>query len=351
MIGVSMDDYKEDTWNPKRYFRGLLTDENETEAPSAFRSYLGIVASAPKNFTEFSRRVNHFMEMEPFRFKNPLGPFGAYKNIRIEAAYLYDAVMLYAHVMRDILQEYFWSVFSTVSPAVSSTNGGGERTNGGGVGGSNEDSQNRKRDEQQQALRQLQRLIPPGTSPKLAIRHRRDHVSVLTTVQASSPSFSRNYFNSSQTGTASTSFVSGDNSKKSVVDAMLDEERLLARIRDGREVSRRLRNIRYNSATGHETKMDENGDAEGNFTLLALKSRNGEFGLYPVGFFMRSTAQLPVIEFSVKNKKYYISTLSNVSHVPHVIVITKHDNKTRSNNNTGSSSKTCCDTRIFHSNS
>lgn len=37
-----MDDYKDDVWNPRRYFRGLLTDEDETdEAPSAFQSYLG----------------------------------------------------------------------------------------------------------------------------------------------------------------------------------------------------------------------------------------------------------------------------------------------------------------------
>lgn len=37
-----MDDYKDDVWNARRYFKGLLTDENETdEAPFAFRSYLG----------------------------------------------------------------------------------------------------------------------------------------------------------------------------------------------------------------------------------------------------------------------------------------------------------------------
>lgn len=283
-----MDDFKEDIWNPRRYFRGLLTDENEREAPSAFRSYLGIVASAPKNFTEFSRRVNHFMEMEPFRFQNPLLKFGAYKNIRIEAAYLYDAVMLYAHVIRDILQEYFWSVLSTVSPAMSSSNN--EENRGSNENGS---QSNRRRDgqpaPQQQIPRQLQRMFPPGRAPKLAIRHRRDHVSVLT-------SDKRNFSNNSQTGTASTSFVSGNGNNRAAFDTLVvDEERILAKIRDGREVSRRMRNIRYNSATGHETKMDENGDAEGNFTLVALKSKNGEFGLYPVGFFMRSTAQLPVI--------------------------------------------------------
>lgn len=301
-----MDDFKEDTWNPKRYFRPLLTDENETEAPTAFRSYLGIVASAPKNFTEFSRQVNHFMEMEPFRFQNPLLKFGGYKNIRIEAAYLYDAVMLYAQVIRDILQEYFWSAYSTASPLATFVDAS-EKTSASGVHnmGYNGNVPNKRAREdqffaqQQQTLRQLQRLIPSGRTPKLAIRHRRDHVSVLTSAKASpAAAFLRNYLNNSHTSSASTSFVSGENNKKrDFVSLVVDEETILRKLRDGREVSRRLRNIRYSSATGHDTKMDENGDAEGNFTLVALKNRNGELGLYPVGFFMRSTAQLPVNYF------------------------------------------------------
>jgi ABC-type branched-subunit amino acid transport system substrate-binding protein len=177
-----MDDYKDDIWNPRRYFRGLLTDENEEDAPSAFRSYLGVLASPPRNFTEFSRRVNWWMEEEPFRFQNPLSRLGGLKNIRIEAAYLYDAVMLYAQAVRQIVEE-------------------------------------------------------PGN---------------------------------------------------------LSESEILEKILDGRGLSRRLRNIRYQSATGHETKMDENGDAEGNFTLIALKTRQGGLGLYPVGLFSRSSSQLPV---------------------------------------------------------
>lgn len=275
-----MDDFKEDTWNPRRYFRGLLTDENETEAPSAFRSYLGIVPSAPKNFTEFSRRVNHFMEMEPFSFKNPIKQFSGYKNIRIEAAYLYDAVMMYAHVIRDILQEYFWSAFSTSTSTTPSTSSGS-------------DGSNSKNDEQKLKPPPQQRLMPSGISPKLAIRHRRDHGAAM-----------ENARNSGGTSTAHASFLGSVVGDKGTDEAMvaqqlLDENQILAKIRDGREVSRRLRNIRYNSATGHETKMDENGDAEGNFTLVALKNKNGEFGLHPVGFFMRSIAQLPVIPFFI----------------------------------------------------
>lgn len=71
-------------------------------------------------------------------------------------------------------------------------------------------------------------------------------------------------------------------------------ELIKSRILDGRGISQRLRNIRYQSATGHETKMDENGDAEGNFTLISLKNRKGILGLYPVGLFSKSSSQLPV---------------------------------------------------------
>ncbi|CAL8104389.1 unnamed protein product [Orchesella dallaii] len=302
VIGVSMDDFKTDKWNPGRYFGGLLSEQNEKEAPYAFRSYLGIVASAPKNFTEFSRRVNHFMEMEPFHFPNPISGLG-YKNIRIEAAYLYDAVMLYANVIRDMLQEYFWSVFSTSSPIPSPfLRGGGNEANNKLLYSSSSSSQ-RSGVQGGRQQQQQQRLIPQGTKLKLAIRHRRDHVSVLTAAPQSLASGvgaagGVEYGNtvSGATSSGSTSFGGGSGSfsvSENGRQELLDGRKILEKIRDGREVSRRLRNIRYQSATGHETKMDENGDAEGNFTLVALKNRSNEFGLYPVGFFMRSTAQLP----------------------------------------------------------
>jgi len=190
-----MDDFNEEQWNPLRYFRGILRDESEKEAPTAFRSYLGIVASPPKDFTAFSRRVNNFMEKEPFNFPNPLAKFGGYKKIRIEAAYLYDAVTLYAKAVRDILTEIEF--------------------------------------------------------------HSND-----------------------------------ENNNGSVVTK--SAEMMLSRVSNGKIVSQKLRNIRYQSATGHETKMDENGEAEGNFTLVTLKSQEGTFGVYPVGFFMHSSSEFPV---------------------------------------------------------
>jgi len=186
-----MDDYKEDEWNPRRYFRGLLHDEAEEDTPTAFRSYLGIIASPPKNYTEFSRRVNRCMELPPFDWPNPLARLGGIKKIRIEAAYLYDAVFLYANALREIMTE------TSRDPQ-----------NGGKSG------------------RELSVLVQ-------------------------------------------------------------------ARARNGLLVSQKLRNVSFKSATGLDSEMDENGDAVGNFTLLTLKKKEGAYGLYPVGYFVRH-AELPV---------------------------------------------------------
>lgn len=43
--------------------------------------------------------------------------------------------------------------------------------------------------------------------------------------------------------------------------------------------------------------MDENGDAEGNYTLIALDNKTGkDYGLYPIGYFVgkEKGSNLPV---------------------------------------------------------
>jgi hypothetical protein len=40
---------------------------------------------------------------------------------------------------------------------------------------------------------------------------------------------------------------------------------------------------------GHNVFIDHNGDAEGNFTLLAMKEHNGTLLLSPVGSFTQSS--------------------------------------------------------------
>lgn len=56
VIGVDIEQY--DASSPDKYLRGLLQDKTDMDCVDAFRSYLGIVPSAPNNFDSFARQVN-----------------------------------------------------------------------------------------------------------------------------------------------------------------------------------------------------------------------------------------------------------------------------------------------------
>ncbi|XP_011686974.1 PREDICTED: guanylate cyclase 32E isoform X2 [Wasmannia auropunctata] len=57
--------------------------------------------------------------------------------------------------------------------------------------------------------------------------------------------------------------------------------------RNGREMVSALHGVHYRSAMGYMIYMDENGDAEGNYTLIALDHRPVRgYGLYPIGYFV-----------------------------------------------------------------
>ncbi|PSN49480.1 Receptor-type guanylate cyclase Gyc76C [Blattella germanica] len=183
VVGVDTEQYDPD--NPGKYLKALLRDEPNPMAQRAFRSYLGVVPSPPMGFENFSAQVNIYMERPPFNFPNPLTYFGAYKTIRPEAAYLYDAVNLYARAVLD--------------------------------------------------------LIDSAQDPR--------------------------------NGTALINAIKGRH---------------------------------YDSAMGYMVYMDENGDAEGNYTLLARQPHHlypQEYGLYPVGIFTHSQ------DDSVLNKVSYLNSL------------------------------------------
>ncbi|XP_032675177.1 guanylate cyclase 32E isoform X2 [Odontomachus brunneus] len=77
-------------------------------------------------------------------------------------------------------------------------------------------------------------------------------------------------------------------------DAVHLYERLLLRAlkenrdpRNGREMMSTLHGAHYQSAMGYMVYMDENGDAEGNYTLIALDERPTRgYGLYPIAYFV-----------------------------------------------------------------
>ncbi|XP_076182973.1 guanylate cyclase 32E [Ptiloglossa arizonensis] len=57
--------------------------------------------------------------------------------------------------------------------------------------------------------------------------------------------------------------------------------------RNGREMVATLYGVNYRSAMGYTVYMDENGDAEGNYTLIALDNRPTKgHGLYPIAYFV-----------------------------------------------------------------
>ncbi|XP_076366170.1 guanylate cyclase 32E-like [Tachypleus tridentatus] len=103
VVGVDIEQY--DNQDPRRYLKGLLRDEIEDKAKTAFQSYLGVVGSPPMGFESFAVKVNQYMQLPPFNFKNPVGIFGGMKRVPAEGAYLYDAVYVYARALNDCLAD------------------------------------------------------------------------------------------------------------------------------------------------------------------------------------------------------------------------------------------------------
>ncbi|XP_035734350.1 guanylate cyclase 32E-like isoform X1 [Vespa mandarinia] len=57
--------------------------------------------------------------------------------------------------------------------------------------------------------------------------------------------------------------------------------------RNGKEMVTALHGVHYRSAMGYMVYMDENGDAEGNYTLIALDNQADKgYGLYPIAYFV-----------------------------------------------------------------
>ncbi|XP_076054851.1 guanylate cyclase 32E-like [Oratosquilla oratoria] len=166
VVGVSLRQY--DRNYPGRYLRDLLNEATNATIQAAYQNFVGVVPSPPVGFEEFTAKVNAFLELPPFNHPNAVMQFGGLKRIRAEAAYLYDAVHLYARTLNATLQE--------------------------------------------------------GKDPQ-----------------------------------------------------------------DGRAIIRRILGTSYKSAMGYMVYVDERGDAEGNYTLIARGCANhtssGKFGLYPVGGF------------------------------------------------------------------
>ena len=71
------------------------------------RSLIVVVSTPPtKNYEEFTAKVRIFNERQPFEFRNPNFPNKQFvKFVSIYAAYLYDAVKLYANALHKLLKK------------------------------------------------------------------------------------------------------------------------------------------------------------------------------------------------------------------------------------------------------
>ncbi|XP_033751446.1 receptor-type guanylate cyclase Gyc76C-like [Pecten maximus] len=89
---------------PLKYFRRTTDSPNDTRNIEASRSLLIITSSPPSNpdYEDFEITVNDYNERPPFNFPNP---FRIRKKITVYAAYLYDAVMLYARAAQEELDK------------------------------------------------------------------------------------------------------------------------------------------------------------------------------------------------------------------------------------------------------
>ncbi|KAJ0180454.1 hypothetical protein K1T71_003858 [Dendrolimus kikuchii] len=96
-IGVDVEKY--DANAAVSYLAGPLRNEPTSRALRAFRSYMAVAPSPSPSYPKFAKEVNRRLEMPPFNFKNPLVTLGGGKVIPVEAAWLHDAVWVYARAL------------------------------------------------------------------------------------------------------------------------------------------------------------------------------------------------------------------------------------------------------------
>ncbi|GFG40122.1 hypothetical protein Cfor_09373 [Coptotermes formosanus] len=97
-------------WQPEQMEKVENCQQHQKGFLNRGRSLLVVVSSPPNEgrYSDFTRRVAEYNIKEPFNFTMPtiLQKDGFHKYVSIYAAYLYDAVMLYARALDAILGEY-----------------------------------------------------------------------------------------------------------------------------------------------------------------------------------------------------------------------------------------------------
>lgn len=103
VVGVALSQY--DKNKPHKYLRDLLNEHTNSTVQDAFQNFLGVMPSPSPSFEHFAANVNAYLTKPPFNHPNAVHQMGGMKNIRAEAAYLYDAVHVYARALNDTLKK------------------------------------------------------------------------------------------------------------------------------------------------------------------------------------------------------------------------------------------------------
>ncbi|OQV25888.1 Speract receptor [Hypsibius exemplaris] len=101
VVGVYQDQYKPE--DPAKYLRGVFEQGVSKTAIKAFRSFVAVIPTPPKDakLREFNNLVNEWLPKPPFNFS---WDDRLQKTVRVEAAYLHDAVFLYAGALHECLK-------------------------------------------------------------------------------------------------------------------------------------------------------------------------------------------------------------------------------------------------------
>ncbi|PVD38413.1 hypothetical protein C0Q70_01028 [Pomacea canaliculata] len=105
VIGVCLEPYYPE--NPETFLEGVFDYDVTERSALAFRHFVGLIHSPPvqPGYKAFQKIVDEYLEKQPFNFTNPLRNMSTFRRIRPEAAYLYDAVWLYAKAADQVLRE------------------------------------------------------------------------------------------------------------------------------------------------------------------------------------------------------------------------------------------------------
>ncbi|XP_076458574.1 speract receptor-like [Babylonia areolata] len=105
VVGVCLNAY--DHSNSRNFLEGVFSTRATEKTSLAFRHFVGLIHSPPvePGYSAFQRVVDQYLERPPFNQTNPMRNINGTRNILPEAAYLYDAVWLYARAADAVLKE------------------------------------------------------------------------------------------------------------------------------------------------------------------------------------------------------------------------------------------------------